>query len=56
MKKEVRINGTTYYIQSKDDAISVAHLLAKQGFTIQQIAQALGVTVKAVRQYMSDCW
>ena len=56
MKKEIRINGTTYYIQSKDDAISLAHMLAKKGYSMAEIAVLLGVNVKTVKQYMSDCW
>jgi len=54
--KVVQIGETKYYIQSKDDLISVSHELARKGFTIQQIAQALGITEKTVRRYMSECW
>jgi len=54
--KVVQVGGARYYIQSRDDMISLAHQLAKSGYTVQQIASILGVTEKTVRKYLSDCW
>jgi len=54
--KVVNVNGTKYYVQSKDDLISIAHELARKGYSIAQIASILGVTEKTVRRYMSECW
>ena len=54
--KVVEVNGERYYIQSRDDAISVAHEMAKAGYSISEIARALGVRESTVRKYLSDCW
>jgi len=54
--KEVKVGSTTYYIQDEDDLISVTHQLAKQGYSISQIAQVLGISERQVRKYLKDCW
>ncbi len=54
--KVVNVNGTKYYVQSKDDLISLAHELARKGYSITQIANVLGVSERQVRKYMSECW
>ena len=54
--KVVEINGSRYYIYGKDDAISLSHQLARQGYTVSEIARILGVSERTIRKYMSDCW
>jgi len=54
--KVVQIGTSRYYIQSKDDEVSLAHQLVKQGYSIVQIAKILGVSERVVRKYMSECW
>ena len=54
--KVIQVGQTKYYAQDKQDLISIAHELAQKGFTIQQIAQALGISERTARKYMSECW
>ena len=54
--KVVQIGQTKYYVRGKEDAISVAHEMAKSGYSISEIARALGVRESTVRKYLSDCW
>ena len=54
--KVVSVNGSRYYISSRDDEISIAHELARKGFNIAQISQILGVSERVVKRYMSECW
>ena len=54
--KIVVVGQTKYYIQSRDDMISLAHQLAREGKSIAEIAQILGISVKTVKRYLSDCW
>ncbi|CAC93956.1 terminase small subunit [Sulfolobus islandicus rod-shaped virus 1] len=55
MKKEIQVQGVRYYVESEDDLVSVAHELAKMGYTVQQIANALGVSERKVRRYLESC-
>ncbi len=54
--KEVKVGLTTYYIQNEDDLITVSHELAREGYTVQEIAQFLGVTERKVKKMLEDCW
>ncbi len=54
--KVVSVNGSRYYIQSKDDMISLTHQLARMGYSIAEIAQILDVRESTVRRYLNDCW
>jgi transposase-like protein len=54
--KVIQVGQTKYYVNGKDDMISVAHELAKRGYSISQIAQALGISERTVRKYMAECW
>ena len=54
--KNVKVGSTTYYIQDKDDEISIVHELVQKGYSISQIAQFLGISEKKVRKYLQDCW
>ncbi|ARQ96355.1 terminase small subunit [Sulfolobus islandicus rod-shaped virus 9] len=54
--KVVQVQNTRYFIQDKDDLISVTHELARQGYSISQIAQVLGISERQVRKYLEDCW
>jgi DNA-binding transcriptional MerR regulator len=54
--KVVSVNGSRYYIQSKDDLVSLAHELAKKGYSIAQIAKILDVRESTARKYLQDCW
>ena len=54
--KTIKVGSTTYYIQDKDDEISVTHELVKQGYTVEEIARILSLTSKQVKKYLQDCW
>ncbi len=54
--KTVQIGQTRYYIQSRDDLISLSHELARKGYTINQIAQILGISERQVKKYLAECW
>jgi len=54
--KVIEINGSRYYVNGKDDLISLSHQLARQGYTVSQIAKALGISERTVKHYMSECW
>ena len=54
--KIVEVQGTKYYIQSKDDAVSLSHQLARKGYSVTEIARILGVRESTVKRYLSDCW
>ncbi len=54
--KTIKVGQTKYYIESSDDMISLAHQLIRQGYTVSEIANVLGVSEKTVRKYLQDCW
>jgi hypothetical protein len=54
--KQVVIKGVRYPIECVDDEISLAHQLAREGYTIREIAQILNVPERRVKKYMEDCW
>jgi len=54
--KVVQVQNTRYFIQDKDDEINLVHKLARQGYSISQISQILGVSERIVKRYMSECW
>ena len=54
--KIVQIGSSRYYIQTKDDAVSLSHQLARQGYTVEEIARLLEISPRTVRKYLSDCW
>jgi len=54
--KTIVVGNTKYYVRGKEDAISVAHEMTKAGYSISEIARALGVRESTVRKYLSDCW
>ena len=54
--KSIRINGITYQVDCEDDLVSLSHQLAREGYTITQIAQFLGLSEKKVKKFMEDCW
>jgi DNA-binding NarL/FixJ family response regulator len=54
--KTVRVQNVTYYVETEDELIDLAHRLAHEGYTITQIAQFLNVSEKKVKRYMEDCW
>jgi len=54
--KVINVNGTKYYVNGKDDLISIAHELARKGYSLSQIAQALGISERTARKYMAECW
>jgi DNA-binding NarL/FixJ family response regulator len=54
--KVVEIQGTKYYISSRDDMISLAHQLARKGYSESEIARLLQVSERTVKKYLSDCW
>ena len=54
--KVVVVGNSKYYIYGKDDMISLSHQLARQGYSVQQIAELLGMSERTVKHYLSDCW
>jgi len=54
--KIVSVEGSRYYIQDKDDEISLAQQLAQKGYTISQIVKILNISERKVRKYLEDCW
>jgi len=54
--KIISVEGSRYYIQSRDDMISLTHELARKGYKAEQIANLLDISVRTVRQYLSECW
>ncbi|ARQ96567.1 hypothetical protein [Sulfolobus islandicus rod-shaped virus 4] len=54
--KVIQVENVRYYIQSKDDMISLVHELAKEGKSITEIAKILGISERVVKRYMSECW
>lgn len=54
--QEIRIGNVMYPIEDEDDMISLAHLLARQGKDVKEIADILGISVRKAKKYLSDCW
>jgi len=54
--KTINVNGVRYYIQDKEDEITIVHQLISQGFTVSQIAQILNISERKVRNMINDCW
>jgi len=54
--KVIQVGNSRYYIQNKDDMISLSHELARQGYSTTEIADILGVTERTVRKYLQECW
>jgi len=54
--KVIQVGQTKYYVNGKDDLISVSHELAKKGYSIAQIASLLGISERTARKYMGECW
>ena len=54
--KTINVNGTRYYINTKDDLVFLTHELVKSGYSITEIASILGVRESTVKKYMQDCW
>jgi DNA-binding transcriptional MerR regulator len=56
MMKVVQVGNSRYYVQDEEDLISLVHQLAKEGYSIFQIAEILGISSRKVKRYMEDCW
>jgi len=54
--KVVQVGNSRYYIYNKDDAVSLAHQLSREGYSISEIAKILSVTERTVKRYLQDCW
>jgi len=54
--KTISVKGITYYLETEDELIDLAHQLAREGYTVQQIAQFLSVTERKVKKMLEDCW
>jgi len=54
--KVIQVGQTRYFVESEDELIDLGHQLAKQGYSISQIAQILNISEKKVKRYMEDCW
>ena len=52
----VQVEGVKYYVQDEVDLISIAHELARKGYTISQIANFLNISERKVKKMMEDCW
>ena len=56
MKKVIRVKNAEFHIESEDDLVSVIHMLACDGYNVEDIAKITGVSEKKVLQYLQDCW
>jgi len=54
--KVVQVQGTKYYIYNKDDAVSLAHKLSREGYSVEEIARLLEISPRTVKKYLQDCW
>jgi DNA-binding NarL/FixJ family response regulator len=54
--KSISVKGVTYYLETEDELIDLAHQLAREGYTVQQIASLLNISERTVKKYLSDCW
>ena len=54
--KVIQVGNSRYYIQNRDDMISLSHELVRQGKSITEIARLLGIKESTVKRYLSDCW
>ena len=54
--KTITINGIRYPIECEDDLVSLSHQLAREGYSISQIANFLNISERKVKRYMEDCW
>jgi len=54
--KTITINGIRYEVETEDDLVSLSHQLARQGYTVQQIADILGLSLRKAKKYLEDCW
>ncbi len=54
--KVIQVGQTKYYVQSRDDLISLSHELARKGYSLSQIASFLGVSERQVKKFMAECW
>jgi len=54
--KTINVNGVRYFIQDKEDMISVVHELVRQGYSLSQISSFLNMSERKVRNMINDCW
>jgi len=54
--KVVQVQNVRYYIESEDELIDLVHQLAREGYSISQIASFLGVSEKKAGKMLEDCW
>ena len=54
--KTISVKGVTYYLETEDELIDLAHQLAHEGYTIREISQFLGISERRVKKMMEDCW
>lgn len=55
MVKEIEVDGIRYFVYDTADLVSIAHELARKGYPISEIANALGVSERKVRRYLESC-
>jgi len=54
--KQVNVKGIIYPVESEDDLITLTHQLAREGYSVSQIAQFLEISERKAKKYMEDCW
>ena len=54
--KSISVRGVRYMVESEDDMISIAHELAREGYSVSEISQFLGISERKAKKYMEDCW
>ena len=54
--KTVRVQNVTYTIECEDDLITIAHELAREGYSVSEISQFLEISERKAKKYMEDCW
>ncbi len=54
--KEINVRGVRYQIETEDELVSITHELAREGYSVNEIADMLQISSKKVKKYMEDCW
>jgi len=54
--KEIRVKNTVYVINTEDEMIDLVHELAREGYTVKEIAQILSIGKRKIVKMLQDCW
>jgi len=54
--RQINVKGVVYPIEDEDDLVSLVHMLAREGYSLSQIANFLNMSERKVRKMMENCW